>query len=195
MFCILFLGDSIKTIWRVKRSSGVILAIFGHFCKIEKARISAIWWTDIGSAWSLLSIFKNLARWHPVQKNYSRLKFNSNHANHKLWSIKNNSEHQKRHFPAGWFQYRRFSNWHHFSYCFLNRSKNWRKWFNFFVAVKLWSSRSAISGVLYSHIKYAEDVSYWCFISACITTFIVGLFHTCWIKMFSWNSIIIIRLH
>ena len=34
----------------VKRSSGVILAIFGHFCKIEKARIGAISWTDIDSA-------------------------------------------------------------------------------------------------------------------------------------------------
>ena len=46
--------------------------------------IGAISWTDISSAWSLLSIFKILARWHPVQKSYSRLKFNGNHARYKL---------------------------------------------------------------------------------------------------------------
>ena len=33
----------------VKRSSAVILAIFGHFCKIEKAHIGAVSWTDTGS--------------------------------------------------------------------------------------------------------------------------------------------------
>ena len=38
-----------KTISRVKRSFGVILAIFGHFCKTKKARIGAISWADIGS--------------------------------------------------------------------------------------------------------------------------------------------------
>ena len=38
MFCLVFLGGSVKTILRVKRSSEVILAIFGHFCKIKKAR-------------------------------------------------------------------------------------------------------------------------------------------------------------
>ena len=35
---------------RVTRSSGVILALFGHFCKIEKAHIGAISWADICSA-------------------------------------------------------------------------------------------------------------------------------------------------
>ena len=30
-------------------SFGIILAIFGHSCKIEKARIGAISWADIGS--------------------------------------------------------------------------------------------------------------------------------------------------
>ena len=68
----------------IKKSPGVIFAIFGHFCKIEKARIGAISWTDIGSAWTPLSIFKNLARWHPVQKKYSRLKFDGNHASYSF---------------------------------------------------------------------------------------------------------------
>ena len=62
MFCSFLLGDSIETILRVKRSSWVILAISGHFCKIEKARI-----------------FKNFAWWHPVKK-YSRQKSNGNHS-------------------------------------------------------------------------------------------------------------------
>ena len=35
--------------FRVQRSFWVILAIFGHFCKTEKARIGAISWADIGS--------------------------------------------------------------------------------------------------------------------------------------------------
>ena len=46
-----FLSGSVKTILRVKRSFGVILAIFGHFCKTEKA--------DIGSVWPPLLMFKN----------------------------------------------------------------------------------------------------------------------------------------
>ena len=71
MFCSVFLSGSVKTISRVKRSFGVILAIFGHFCKTEKARIGAISWADIVSVWAPLSIFKKLARWHPVQKRYS----------------------------------------------------------------------------------------------------------------------------
>ena len=38
LFCLVFLDGSVKTILRV-----------GHFCKIEKAHISAISWVDIGS--------------------------------------------------------------------------------------------------------------------------------------------------
>ena len=49
---------SVKTILRVKRSFGVILAVFGHFRKIEKARTGAISWADIGSVLTPLSILK-----------------------------------------------------------------------------------------------------------------------------------------
>ena len=49
MFCLVCLGGSVKFILKVKRSSEVILAIFDHFCKTEKARIGAISWVDIGS--------------------------------------------------------------------------------------------------------------------------------------------------
>ena len=72
VFCSLFLSGSVKTIFRVKMSFGVILAILDHFCKTEEAHIGATSWTDIGSAWPPLSIFKKLARWHPMQKSYSR---------------------------------------------------------------------------------------------------------------------------
>ena len=68
MFCSVFPSGSDETINRLKRSSGVILAIFSHFCKTEKARIGAISWADIGSVWTPLSILKKLARWPPVQK-------------------------------------------------------------------------------------------------------------------------------
>ena len=49
VFCSVFPSGSDNTIARPKRSSGVILAIFGHFCKIDL-------------------MFKKLARWHPMQK-------------------------------------------------------------------------------------------------------------------------------
>ena len=49
VFCSFFLDGSIKTILRVKRSSGVILAISGHFFTIEKARMGAILLATIGS--------------------------------------------------------------------------------------------------------------------------------------------------
>ena len=49
VFCSVFLGGSVETIFRAKRSFGVILAILGHFCKTEKARIGAISWADIGT--------------------------------------------------------------------------------------------------------------------------------------------------
>ena len=65
MFCPVFLSGTVKTIFRVKRSFGVILAILRHFCKTEKARIS----------------FKKLARWHPMQKSYSRFHICGNLAN------------------------------------------------------------------------------------------------------------------
>ena len=42
VFCLVFLDRSEETNSRVKRSSWVILAIFDHFCKIEKAHIGAI---------------------------------------------------------------------------------------------------------------------------------------------------------
>ena len=42
-----FVKFSVKTISGLKRSFGVILAIFGRFCKTEKARIGAISWVDI----------------------------------------------------------------------------------------------------------------------------------------------------
>ena len=71
-FFSVFLSNSVKTIFRIKRSFGVILVILGHFCKTEKARTGAISWTDIGSVWSPLSIFKKLARWHPMPKRFSR---------------------------------------------------------------------------------------------------------------------------
>ena len=80
MFRSVFPSGSVNTISRVKRSFGVILAIFGHFCKTEKARIGAISWADIGSVWPPLLIFEKLARWHPMQKSYSRFEFHDNHA-------------------------------------------------------------------------------------------------------------------
>ena len=42
MFCSVFPSGSDETIVRLKRSSGVILAILSHFRKIEKAHIGAI---------------------------------------------------------------------------------------------------------------------------------------------------------
>ena len=62
----------VTTISRTKRSFGVILAVFGNFCKTETAYIGAISWVDIGSVQPALSILKKLARWHPIQKSYSR---------------------------------------------------------------------------------------------------------------------------
>ena len=49
VFSSVFPSGSDETIMRLIRSSGVTLANFGHFCKIEKARIDAISWADIGS--------------------------------------------------------------------------------------------------------------------------------------------------
>ena len=49
VFYSVFLGGSVKIISRVKRSFGVILAIFGESCKTEKAYICAISWADIVS--------------------------------------------------------------------------------------------------------------------------------------------------
>ena len=43
------------------------------------------------SVWTPLSIFKNLDRWHPMQKSYSRFQFHGNHATHKIWFILNNN--------------------------------------------------------------------------------------------------------
>ena len=71
-----------ETIVRVKRSYGVILAIFGHFCKIEKANIGAIRWKDVGNVRTPLSILEKLARWHSMQKKYSTFQFNGNIATH-----------------------------------------------------------------------------------------------------------------
>ena len=51
-----------------------------HFNKTEKARNGAISLADIASVRTPLSSFKNLARFQSLQKNYSRLKFNGNHA-------------------------------------------------------------------------------------------------------------------
>ena len=62
MFRLVFLGGSVKTIFRVKRSSEVILAIFGHFCKIEKARNGAISRADIGNIWTYSIMLNKLAR-------------------------------------------------------------------------------------------------------------------------------------
>ena len=56
------LSGSVKNIFRIKRSFGLILAIFGHFCRTENARISVISWTDIGSVWPHQSIFRKIAR-------------------------------------------------------------------------------------------------------------------------------------
>ena len=49
VFCSVFPGRSEETNSRVKTSSWVILAIFDHFCKIEKAHIGVIPWTGVGS--------------------------------------------------------------------------------------------------------------------------------------------------
>ena len=51
-------NDNLGSFWQ-------FLAIFGYFCKIEKAHIGVISWTDTCSVWTPLSIFKKLARWHP----------------------------------------------------------------------------------------------------------------------------------
>ena len=69
MFCSVFPSGSDETIVRLKRSSGVILAIFRRFCKIEKARIGAISWADIGSVSPPQSILKKLVQWHQWQVN------------------------------------------------------------------------------------------------------------------------------
>ena len=61
----------------------VILAIFGHFCKIDKARIGAISWADIGRP--TLSISKKLARWHPMQKRYSGFHLSGNLACYSIF--------------------------------------------------------------------------------------------------------------
>ena len=74
MFRSVFISGSDETIVRVKRSSEVILAIFGHFCKIEKAHIGAISWTDKCSVWS--SILQN---WPKIAKMTSDSQF-------RLWT-------------------------------------------------------------------------------------------------------------
>ena len=68
MFRSVFLSGSVKTMFRVKRSFGAILAILGHFCKIEKARIGAISWADIGS-----QSFINLQKISPMAPDAKKL--------------------------------------------------------------------------------------------------------------------------
>ena len=43
------------------------MAIFSHFCRIEKAHIAAISLTGLGGVGTLLSILEKLARWHTMQ--------------------------------------------------------------------------------------------------------------------------------
>ena len=57
---------------------------FNNFCKSEKAHIGAISWMDIGSVWPPLLTFKKLARWHPVQKSYSRFHIHGNIATYTV---------------------------------------------------------------------------------------------------------------
>jgi len=102
MFCSVFPSGSDETIVRVKRSFGVILAIFGHFCKIEKACIGAISWADICSVSTPLSRFKNSARWHPMQKIYSRFHFYGYHATYIIYDIRSMLEPILKHFTQ-WF--------------------------------------------------------------------------------------------
>ena len=73
VFCSVFLGGSVQIILKVKRSFGVILAISGHFCKIEKAHIGAMSWTDIDKALPLYD-----------RGSINPKKFSGNHANYKL---------------------------------------------------------------------------------------------------------------
>ena len=56
----------------------------GDFGEIEKAHIGAISWTSV---WTPLSILKKLARWHPMQKSYSRFPFNGNHAKYESYCL------------------------------------------------------------------------------------------------------------
>ena len=69
-------------------SQKVILEIFGHFCKTEKARIGAISWADIGCVWASLLVFKKLARWHPMQKSYIRFQFHDSIARYRLQNLR-----------------------------------------------------------------------------------------------------------
>ena len=77
----------VTTISRTKRSFGVILAVFGNFCKTETAHIGAISWVDIGSVQPALSILKKLARWHPIQKSYSIFHIHGNIATYRVFIL------------------------------------------------------------------------------------------------------------
>ena len=53
--------------------TSVVVLILNDFRKFNP--IGTISWTDIGCAWTPLSILKKLARWHPKQKSYLTVLF------------------------------------------------------------------------------------------------------------------------
>ena len=59
-----FLGGSVRTIWKAKRISGVIKAIFAKFKKRHFISINT----------------EKLPRWHPMQESSSRFQFSRNDA-------------------------------------------------------------------------------------------------------------------
>ena len=82
MFCSVFLSGSVKTILWVKRSFGVILAIFNHFCKTENARLihkisinprrksgHCVALSIISTTWRFLSLSRNISF---ISQNYGR---------------------------------------------------------------------------------------------------------------------------
>ena len=81
VFRSVFLGGSVKIILRVKRSFEVILAISGHFCKIEKAHIGAMVWTAIDSA---LTPSINPKKISPKTKKIFKIKVKRNHASYTI---------------------------------------------------------------------------------------------------------------
>ena len=74
-----------RPLWGSKGHLGSFWQFLAIFVKSKKrASAPSREQIYIYSVWTPLSIFKNLARWHPVQKNYSRLKLKGNHATYKV---------------------------------------------------------------------------------------------------------------
>ena len=81
VFCSVFPSGSHETDLRVKRLSWVILAIFGHFCKIKKR---AHWRHFMNGYGKYLNSSINSKKIIPMPKNYSRFPFDGNHATYKF---------------------------------------------------------------------------------------------------------------